>query len=92
MTLIVRGLAAYDGEHFVGAEVPNEQEADSTLITDFDIGLRTADGRWEALLWCTNCSDEDYRTVLFNTTFQPGSYSVYLNSPREYGVTLRAKF
>ena len=92
MTLTARALASYVGDHFVGAEIPSEQKADSYLTTDLDIGLRSADGRWETVLWCTNCSDQSYRTVFFNTTFQPGSYSVYLNAPRQYGVTLRAAF
>jgi hypothetical protein len=28
--------------------------------------------------------------VYFNSTFQPGSYSVYLNAPREYGIRISA--
>ena len=88
MAFVARGLAAYTGEHFVGAEIPNEQEAGAYLLTELDVGIRGRDGRWELGLWCTNCGDQDYRTVFFNTTFQPESYSVYLNAPREYGIRI----
>ncbi len=91
LTLIARGLVSYTGKHFVGAEIPDEQEASAYSLISIDLGVRSRGGRWEALLWCTNCGDRSYRTVYFNTTFQPGSYSVYLGPPREYGVTLRAR-
>lgn len=91
-TLIGRVLASLTGEHFVGTEVPDEQKVDSYVITDLNIGLRSPDDRWEASLWCRNCGDGTYRTIFFNTTFQPGSLSSYLNPPREYGATIRLNF
>ena len=92
MAVLTRGSASYVGEHFVGAEIAGEQEAAAYTLVDFGIGLSFSDRRWEALVWCSNCGDESYRTIFFNTTFQPGSYSVYLGAPREYGVTLRGRF
>jgi len=88
----VRGMASYMGEHYVGADVPTEEKVSSYTIFDASIGLRRDDGRWEAMLWCSNCVDEDYRTIFFNTTFQPGSLNSYLNPPRQYGVTLSTHF
>jgi iron complex outermembrane recepter protein len=90
MSLFVRGFASYVGEHYVEADVPNEQKAPSYVITDFGIGLKTK--VWDALLWCQNCGDTTYRTVLFNSVFQPGSLSTYLDEPRRYGITVRARF
>jgi outer membrane receptor protein involved in Fe transport len=90
--LFVRGLASYSGSHYVGADVPMEQKVGSYTIYDASVGLGRDDGRWEALLWCKNCADKDYRTIFFNSTFQPGSFSAYLNAPRQYGVTLRSRF
>ncbi len=92
LAVFARALLNYAGPHYVGAEVPMEEKVGSYLIGDLSIGLRDAGRRWEATLWCTNCGDRTYRTIYFNTTFQPGSYSVYLNAPREYGVTLRMRF
>ena len=90
MTFLTRGLVSYTGKHFVGAEIPDEQEASAYLLTELDIAVRSRNGNWELGLWCINCGDQDYRTVFFNSTFQPGSYSVFLNSPREYGIRMSA--
>jgi outer membrane receptor protein involved in Fe transport len=90
--LFFRGLVSYTGEHYTGADVLVEQKSESYVVTDLDVGLRRDDRRWEAVLWCRNCGDQRYRTIYFNTTFQPGSYSAYLGAPREYGVTLRTLF
>jgi iron complex outermembrane receptor protein len=87
----VRGAAAYMGPHYVDADIPTEQKVGSYTITDLSVGVRKGK-RWELLAWCTNCGDETYRTVYFNSTFQPGSYSSYLNSPRQYGVTARTSW
>ena len=92
MTLLTRGLLSYTGEHYVGAEMPEETAAGAYLLTDFAIGLQTPDKRWEFSLWCTNCTDQNYRTVLFSPALQPGSYSAYLGAPRQYGVAVKAGF
>jgi iron complex outermembrane recepter protein len=87
-SLFVRVGAAYRDSHYVDADVATESKADSYVVADASVGL-TGRHRWEALLWCSNCGNKDYRTVYFNSTFQPGSYSSYLNAPRQYGVTFR---
>lgn len=88
----VRGLASYTGSHFVDADIPSEEKVGSYVIADATIGISGPDNRWEASIWCGNCFDESYRTIYFNSTFQPGSYSVYLNAPRRYGLSLRVSF
>jgi iron complex outermembrane receptor protein len=92
LTLLVRGGLSYTGDHFVGADVPDETKVESYLISDASVGVRNQRRGWEVLAWCTNCGDQTYRTIYFNSTFQPGSYSAYLNTPAEYGVALRKSF
>jgi iron complex outermembrane receptor protein len=92
MTLLTRGLLSYTGKHYVGAEIPDETPADAYVLADVSVGVQTPDKRWEFSVWCTNCTDQNYRTVFFNTTFQPGSYSAYLGAPKQYGVSVRATF
>lgn len=92
LNFYARGMASYMGEHFVGADVPTEEKVDDYTIFNASIGVRRDDRRWEVFAWCSNCGDETYRTVFFNTTFQPGSLNSYLNPPRQYGVTLRTQF
>jgi iron complex outermembrane receptor protein len=84
----VRVAAMYRDAHYVDAEVATESKVGSYVVTDASVGL-AGRRRWEALLWCSNCGNKDYRTVYFNSTFQPGSYSSYLGAPRQYGVTVR---
>lgn len=87
-SLFVRVAAAYRDSHYVDAEVATETKVGSYVVTDASFGVRGG-RRWEALLWCENCADRVYRTVYFNSTFQPGSYSSYLGAPRQYGLTVR---
>jgi iron complex outermembrane receptor protein len=90
--LFARGMVSYTGDHYVGADVDTEQKVGSYVITDASIGVRNDARGWEILLSCSNCGDQTYRTIYFNSTFQPGSYNAYLNPPRMYGVTFRKTF
>lgn len=90
--LFVRGSASYTGSHYVGADVVAEPKADSYVIADASFGLSGNNDRWEASIWCSNCFDQSYRTIYFNSTFQPGSFNAYLNDPRQYGAALRMRF
>jgi len=86
------GLASYTGSHFTGADVTTEQKVGSYVIADASIGLRNDNSGWEVTIWCSNCGDEDYRTIYFNSTAQPGSFSAFLNAPQQFGVTFVKDF
>ena len=95
LSLLARGLGSYSGDQYVGADIPDEPKVNGYIIADAYVGLGFKDtwsNNWELLAWCTNCTDETYRTIYFNSVFQPGSYSAYLNNSRMYGVTLRTRF
>lgn len=92
LRLFVNGSASYAGSHYVGADVVDEQKVGSYVITRASAGVRSERSNWEALVWCTNCGDETYRTIYFNAPAQPGSYNAYLNDPQQYGATVRLKF
>jgi iron complex outermembrane receptor protein len=92
LEFFVRGMASYMGSHFVGADVREEQPVDAYTTADASIGITSPGGGWDLLLWCTNCANTRYRQIYFNSTFQPGSFSAYLNNPRLYGVSLRGRF
>ena len=59
-------------------------------------GLRFADGKYAIEGWVNNLTDEVVRGVTFNTTLRgsgaANSRSAFTLPPRQYGVTLRAKF
>jgi outer membrane receptor protein involved in Fe transport len=59
-------------------------------------GLRFAGGQYSIEGWVTNLTNEVVRGVTFNTTLRgsgaANSRSAFVLPPRQYGVTLRAKF
>ena len=87
-----RASLSYMGEHYVGADVIDEEKQDEYLITDLSISLQNPNESWGVTLWCKNCESKDYRTIYFNSAFQAGSYNAYLNAPRQYGATLKMRF
>ncbi len=70
---------------------PLVEQDDSTVVNLF-FTLMPEDETWAIDLWGKNVTDEELYMVGFNTTFQSGSYSAYLNAPPSYGVTARYNF
>ena len=60
------------------------------------LGLTTPDGKYTFEVWGTNLSNEITRGVTSNTPLRGGagtrSRVAFVEEPRMYGVTVRAKF
>jgi outer membrane receptor protein involved in Fe transport len=69
---------------------------DGKAFVNLRAGLRFADGAYAIEGWVNNLTDEVVRGVTFNTTLRgsgaANSRSAFTLPPRQYGVTLRAKF
>ena len=69
---------------------------DGKAFVNLRAGLRFAGGRYALEGWVNNLTDEVVRGVTFNTTLRgsgaANSRSAFTLPPRQYGVTLRAKF
>ena len=69
---------------------------DGKAFVNLRAGLRFADGAYAIEGWVNNLTDEVVRGVTFNTTLRGtganSSRSAFTLPPRQYGVTLRAKF
>ncbi|WP_245561352.1 TonB-dependent receptor [Erythrobacter cryptus] len=69
---------------------------DGKAFVNLRAGLRFGDGRYALEGWVNNLTDEVVRGVTFNTTLRgsgaANSISAFTLPPRQYGVTLRAKF
>jgi iron complex outermembrane recepter protein len=87
------------------AQVQAAVDASSLIIADIQdgkafvnarAGLRFAEGKYSIEGWVNNLTDEVVRGVTFSTTLRGGgaanSRSAFSLPPRQYGVTLRAKF
>jgi outer membrane receptor protein involved in Fe transport len=71
---------------------------DGKAFVNLRAGLRFGDGAYAIEGWVNNLTDEVVRGVTFNTTLRGGggfegrSRSAFTLPPRQYGVTLRARF
>lgn len=69
---------------------------DGKAFVNMRAGLRFAGGKYALEGWVNNLTDEVVRGVTFNTTLRStganNSRSAFSLPPRQYGVTLRAKF
>ena len=69
---------------------------DGKAFVNLRAGLKFADGAYAIEGWVNNLTDEVVRGVTFNTTLRgsgaTNSRSAFTLPPRQYGVTLRAKF
>ncbi len=69
---------------------------DGKAFVNLRAGLRFAGGQYAIEGWVNNLTDEVVRGVTFNTTLRgsgaANSRSAFTLPPRQYGVTLRAKF
>lgn len=69
---------------------------DGKAFVNARAGLRFAGGKYAIEGWVNNLTDEVVRGVTFNTTLRGtganNSRSAFTLPPRQYGVTLRAKF
>jgi outer membrane receptor protein involved in Fe transport len=69
---------------------------DGKAFVNLRAGLRFGDGAYAIEGWVNNLTDEVVRGVTFNTTLRgsgaANSRSAFTLPPRQYGVTLRAKF
>ena len=76
------GSVRYIGENVVGTS----QQGENDSVTLFNVGISLVDdqGKWQATLECTNCSDEEYLTSFL---FQP-----YYTPPSRWQARVRWNF
>lgn len=83
--------AAIDGQPLIIADVQ-----DGKTFVNLRGGFRFMNGMYAIEGWVTNLTNEVVRGVTFNTTLRgsgaANSRSSFVLPPRQYGVTLRAKF
>jgi outer membrane receptor protein involved in Fe transport len=69
---------------------------DGKAFVNLRTGLRFADGKYSIEGWVNNLTNEVVRGVTFSTTLRGSGFSnsrsAFTLPPRQYGVTLRAKF
>jgi outer membrane receptor protein involved in Fe transport len=88
--LMLRGDWQYESEVRLLENLP-ESISRQVSTVNASIGVNFNNGV-ETLLWARNLNEDEYYTSGFPTTLQAGSFSVYPNQPRTYGLTVRTSF
>ncbi len=83
---------AYRGRHNTGSNLHPLKFEGAHWFLNSVLGVRSPDGDWELSLWGTNLTNTLDRSIVFDTVFQGGSFSAFLNPPRMWGGALRYNF
>ena len=79
------------GEVNTGSDLDHPQKVrDAFNMFNAQLGIKTADGRYEVAVWGRNLANKQVNALVFDSVFQGGSWHTFVNEPRTYGVTLRA--
>ena len=74
-----------------GSDLDPEKARGAFNLYNANVGIGTADGRYELVLWGRNLAGKRMNTLVFDSVFQPGSWHTFVNAPRALGVTLKAR-
>ena len=77
------------GEANTGSDLDPEKVRAALNLLNAQFGVRSADGRYEAIVWGRNLTDKQTNFLVFDSVFQGGSWHTFVNPPRTAGVTLR---
>ena len=78
------------GEVNTGSDLDPEKVREAFDLFNAQVGIKTADGRYEAIVWGRNLADKRVNMLVFDSVFQGGSWHTFVNPPRLYGLTLKA--
>ena len=81
---------SHRGEHNTGSDLDPQKVQGAYNLWNAQLGVRTPNGRYEALLWGKNLGDTRYNTIVFDSVSQSGSFNAFVGTPRTFGVTLKA--
>lgn len=88
--LVANLSANFKDEMYLNPDLDPVSLQDSYVKVDARLGLNSADGVWEFLLYGRNLTDETTYTYQFGAPFATGIYSGFIEEPRVLG--LQGKF
>ena len=74
-----------------GSDLDPEKVRGAFNLYNANVGVGTADGRYELILWGRNLTNKRTNMLVFDSVFQPGSWHTWVNAPRMFGLTLKAR-
>ena len=89
----------YGGDRNTGTQQTPQKFQDAYDLWNGRASLIGQEGLWDLSLWCRNCTDEEYYTVIFDAPFQGGldpaqggNTAGFVGAPREIGISLAMRF
>ena len=73
-----------------GSDLDPEKLRRAFNLVNAQVGIRTSDEKYEIVLWGRNLGDKRTNSLVFDSVFQGGSFSTFLNPPRTYGISFTA--
>ena len=77
------------GEVNTGSDLDPEKVRAALNLLNAQFGVRSSDGRYEAIVWGRNLTDKTTNSLVFDSVFQGGSWHTFVNPPRTAGVTVK---
>ena len=74
-----------------GSDLDAEKLRGAFNLYNANLGVGTADSRYELILWGRNLADKRTNMLVFDSVFQTGSWHTWVNAPRTIGMTLKAQ-
>lgn len=85
----------YGSDRNTSSSQAADREQPGYGLINFRTGLEHSSG-WDLSLWCRNCADEEYYTVMFASVYQNSVTSpnvdAYIGNRREIGLSLAYEF
>lgn len=88
---LLHGEWAYNSATNTSSALPADRVQNGYSLFNARVGVTTDDDLYGVQLWCRNCGDEQYRNIIFSGLVDFGDMT-FITPPREWGVTLFAKY
>jgi iron complex outermembrane receptor protein len=76
----------------INIDVADGYGQSSVALLNASLGIASIERTWNVNVWCMNCADQRYNTVLFPVPLQTGTEGAYVGAPRTFGLSLRGRF
>ena len=82
----------YRTEYFTGQDLDPLTLQGDIFWLNASIGLEHPEGNWALQAWVKNATDEEVFNIVFDSSFQAGSYHAFIEDPRTAGITATFRF
>jgi outer membrane receptor protein involved in Fe transport len=82
----------YRSEYATAQDLDPLSFQDGYVLLNASVGIGSLDEAWGLEFWVRNLTDERVANIVFDTVFQAGSQSAFMEAPRTMGMTLRHNF